>query len=147
MRLWVGFLAVSLNCAATFQAVAADPAAAVIEVGNRDLQQVIEAAPPHSVILCDPNRQLTLATPLSITKPLTLRGLCAKLPEKLGKTPLVIVKAKGVTLTEFNLTGNVDTVPQSERAPLIIIAAGRISPKYLRNVGQHCGNSVASGNT
>ena len=98
--------------------------AQVIHVEGRDVQQVIDAAAPNSVIVCDPNQQLTIGTPVSITKPLTLRGLCAKLPEKLGKTPLVVVKAKGVTLCEFNLTGNVDSVPQSERAPLIVIAAG-----------------------
>ena len=109
---WVGVL------------VAVDARAAEIEVGERDLQQVIAAAPANAVVVCDPNRQLTLATPVVIDKPLTLRGLCAKLPEKLGKTSLLVVKAKGVTITEFNLTGNVDSVPQSERAPLIVIAAG-----------------------
>src|SRR6185436_8922087 len=102
----------------------ANTRAEVIHVDGRDLQRVIDEAAPNSVVLCDPNQQLTLGTPVTINKPLTIRGLCAKLPEKLGKTPLVVVKAKGVTLCEFNLTGNVDSVPQSERAPLIVIAAG-----------------------
>jgi hypothetical protein len=118
---------VILGCAGVEHAFAADAAkgtATVIQVDGRDLQQVIDSAPANSVIVCDPNNQLTLATPLNINKPLTLRGLCAKLPEKLGKTPLVVAKSKGVTITEFNLTGNVDSVPQSERAPLIVIAAG-----------------------
>ena len=98
--------------------------ALIIELNNRDLQQTIDAAPPHSTILCDPNHQLTIPTPITINKPLTLKGLCAKLPDKLGKSPLLIVKSKGVTLTDFNLTGNIDSVPQSDRAPLIVIAAG-----------------------
>jgi hypothetical protein len=89
-----------------------------------DLQKTIDAAPPHSVVVCDPNRELTLSTPLKIEKPLTLRGLHARLPEKLSKTPLVIVTSKGVTISDFELTGNVDTVPAKERAPLLIIAAG-----------------------
>ena len=45
-------------------AAAGLPAAhAEIQVGAGDLQKTIDAAPPHSTVVCDPNRELTLATP------------------------------------------------------------------------------------
>lgn len=95
-----------------------------IHVNQRDLQQVIDTAPSNAVVQCDPNRQRIFSVPVTIRKPLTLVGLRAQLPEKLGNTPLVVVEAKGVTVTDFELTGNADSVPQSERAPLLIIHAG-----------------------
>ncbi len=95
-----------------------------IYAGARDLQKVIDAAPPHAEIVCDFNHRVTLSTPIKINKPLTLRGLNARLPEKLGKTPLVEVLSKGVTISDFELTGNVDSVPQKEREALLIVAAG-----------------------
>jgi hypothetical protein len=98
--------------------------AGFINVDGRDLQKVIDEAPPNSTILCDQNQQLTCSVPIRITKPLTLCGLNARLPAKLGSTSLVLVKAKGVTITDFDLTGNGDTVSQDERAPLIAIGAG-----------------------
>jgi hypothetical protein len=42
----------------------------------------------------------------------------------LGKTPLVVVQAEGVTLTDFALRGNTDTVEQVDRAPLLSVRAG-----------------------
>jgi hypothetical protein len=93
-------------------------------VARRDLQEVIDAAPSNSVVRCDPNEQVTLSVPLTIRKPLTLVGLHARLPEKLSNTPLVVVEAKGVSVTDFELVGNADSVPQSERAPLLVIHAG-----------------------
>src|SRR5688572_12955351 len=120
-------VAASLACTASApQAGAAQPAGAggrAVYVDGRNLQQVIDAAAPNAVIVCDPNEQLVLSG-VTISKPLTLRGLRARLPKKLGNTPLLIVKARGVTVCDFDLTGNVDSVPQSERAPLIVIAAG-----------------------
>src|SRR5690242_14140724 len=97
---------------------------AEIQVGSGDLQKVIDAAPPNSTIVCDPNRELTLSTPIKVDKPLTIRRLHARLPEKLGNTSLVLVTSKGVTISEFELTGNGDSVPSKERAPLMIVAAG-----------------------
>ena len=120
-------VAASLACtAAAPQAGAGQPAGAggrAVYVDGRNLQQVIDAAAPNAVVVCDPNEQLVLSN-VTISKPLTLRGLRARLPEKLGNTPLLVVKAKGVTVCEFDLTGNIDSVPQSERAPLIVIGAG-----------------------
>jgi hypothetical protein len=107
--------AVSLTCSA---------AADSVQAGTRDLQQVLDAAPPNATVYCDPNREAVLTAPVRISKPVTLWGLNARLPEKLGKTPLLVVAASGVAITNFKLRGNVDSVPQSERAPLIVIAAG-----------------------
>src|SRR5262245_8201623 len=50
------------------------------------LQQMIDAAQSNSVVQCDPNQQFTLSVPVKIRKPLTLIGLHARLPEKLGST-------------------------------------------------------------
>jgi len=102
----------------------AENATDTIHVNQRDLQQVIDTAPPNSLVQCDPNRTMTLSVPVTIRKPLTLVGLHARLPEKLGSTPLVVVEAKGVAVTDFELIGNAESVPQSERAPLLIIHAG-----------------------
>src|SRR5262245_13561692 len=66
-----------------------------IQVNQQDLQQVIDAAPSHAVVQCDPKRVMTLSAPVTIRKPLTLVGLHARLPDKLGKTPLIVVEAKG----------------------------------------------------
>jgi len=99
-------------------------AAGFIHVGERDLQKVIDEAPPHSTVLCDPNRPMTLSVPVRIAKPLTLRGLNARLPARLGGTPLVVVTAQDVSITDFELTGNGDSVSQDERAPLMMIGAG-----------------------
>ncbi|GMU20921.1 MAG: hypothetical protein AMXMBFR13_10170 [Phycisphaerae bacterium] len=98
-------------------------AAGLIQVDGRDLQQVIDAAAPNSSVQCDPNQQLTRSAPLRIDKPLTLRGLNARLPAKLGNTTLVVVTAPGVTVSDFVLTGNGDTVSQDDRAALMIVGA------------------------
>jgi hypothetical protein len=102
----------------------AESSSDILYVGSRDLQQVVDAAPSNAVVRCDPNRVVTLSVAVTIRKPLTLVGLHARLPEKLGNTSLVIVEAKGVSVTDFELTGNADSVPQSERSPLLIIHAG-----------------------
>lgn len=102
----------------------ASDAAAIIHVGLRDLQQVIDAAPSNAIIQCDPNRILTSAVPITIRKPLALVGLRARLPEKLGNSSLVVIEAKGVAVTDFEMTGNANSVPQSERAPLMAVFHG-----------------------
>jgi hypothetical protein len=122
-----GGLFSAIFCGSLWTAVAAgsnDPASPVVQVGQRNLQDVIRAAPPHSVILCDRNRPVTLSAPVVIDKPLTLRGLHARLPEQLGNTSLLVVQAAGVSITDFELHGNVSSVKQAERAPLLRIHAG-----------------------
>ena len=104
--------------------VPAEATADTIDLNQHDLQEVIDHAPSNSIVRCDPNQVLTLAVPVRIRKPLTLVGLRARLPEKLGSTPLLVVEARGVAVTDFELTGNADSVPQNERAPLLVIHAG-----------------------
>jgi hypothetical protein len=93
-------------------------------IDQRALQQLIEAAPSNTVVQCDPNRILTFTEPVIIRKPLILSGLRARLPEKLGNTSLVVVEAEGVAVTDFEMTGNADTVDQADRAPLLVVRAG-----------------------
>ena len=90
-----------------------------------DLQQVIDAAQPGTTIVCDSSRQYEFSTPITIKQTIILKGLNARLPEKLGRTPLIEVKAEGVTLTNLTLHGNHDSVDQKYRASLINIYKGR----------------------
>jgi len=92
--------------------------------GNAELQRVLDAAPVGAVVLCELNEPVVVTNTLTIAKPLTLSGLSARLREKLGDAILLVVKAKGVTLTNLELHGNYDSVPQEHRAPLIHIKAG-----------------------
>ena len=108
-------------------------------VDSTNLQQTLDLAPPNSTIEFNPNQQLILSTPLKVSKSLTLRGLNAKLPEKLGKSPLLTVSAKGVTIEDFQLQGNTESVGQDERAPLIFIQAGdfRVEHGLVLNSSRH----------
>lgn len=98
--------------------VPADPADAVA------MQDILDAAPPHSTVACNRNHTLILAAPVTIRKPLTLQGLNAKLPVGLSNSPLVVVEAEGVAITDFELTGNSDSVNQKDRCALLIVRAG-----------------------
>jgi hypothetical protein len=120
----LGVLVVLSSTAVWAAAKIDEPTATMVEVGNRSLAEVIQAAPPHSVILCSRDHELTLSTPILIDKPLTLRGMHAKLPERLGNTSLGIVRAAGVRVTDFELHGNASSVSQDDRAPLLRIHAG-----------------------
>jgi hypothetical protein len=95
-----------------------------IELNQQRLQSLIDSAPSNSVVHCDPNDRWLLSAPVKIQKPLSLVGLHARLPDKLGSTSLVIVEAPGVSVSDFELVGNGDSVPQKDRAPLLIINAG-----------------------
>src|SRR6185436_1290731 len=89
-----------------------------------ELQQAIDAAPSNSVVQCDPSLALTCSGPITIRRPVHLVGLHARLAEKLGNISILVVEAAGVSITDFELIGNGDSVPQSERAPLLAIYAG-----------------------
>lgn len=89
-----------------------------------DLQALLDKAPVGASVLCEPTQTLTVTQTLILNKPMVLRGLKARLPEKLGDTVLLVVAAKGVTLADLELHGNYDSVPQKKRAPLIHIKAG-----------------------
>src|SRR4051794_30038113 len=101
-----------------------DDRSPIISVGERDVQAVVDAAHPHSIVICNRNRQVVLSRPVRIRKPLTIRGLNARLPAKLGRTSLLVVQSEGVVVSDFELHGNGDTVPQNERAALLVVEAG-----------------------
>ncbi|MCG8305740.1 MAG: hypothetical protein MI975_00015 [Cytophagales bacterium] len=88
------------------------------------LQQVVDAAPPHATIICNRNKQLLISAPITIAKPLTLKGLNARLLDKSVGTSIIEVKSEGVTITDFSLYGNAEAVSQKERAALLTIYAG-----------------------
>ncbi len=98
--------------------------AETIHATGRTLRELLANAPPHSVIQCDPRETILLTEPLRITQPLTLIGLHARIPEKLGRTSLLVVEAPGVAVLDFELTGCGTTVPQDQRAPLMKVHAG-----------------------
>jgi len=102
---------------------AADPPALKFTDGA-DLQALLDKAPAGAVVVCEQTEPLVVAKTIRITRAITLRGLKARLPEKLGDTVLLVVEAKGVTLADLELRGNYDSVPQKNRAPLIHVKAG-----------------------
>ncbi|MDA0304538.1 MAG: hypothetical protein O3B45_09270, partial [Bacteroidetes bacterium] len=100
-------------------------AAQIIHHQGPNLQQTINTASPYATILCDRNERLSISATILINKPLTLQGLNAALIDSLGKTPILRVVNENVTITDFELYGNTATVEQAERAPLIVIEAGK----------------------
>jgi hypothetical protein len=104
-----------------------------------ELQALIDKTPAYGTIVCDRNRELTVSTTIRVRKPLTIRGLVARLPDKLGKTRLLVVESEGVTVTDFALRGNADTVEQSDRASLLVFHAGnfRVENGRFDNVSQN----------
>lgn len=96
----------------------------IIRVGDRPLQEAIDAALPYSTVLADRGRLLEIDATVRIGKPLTLVGLHARLKPGLEKTPILEIASEGVRLRDFHLIGNGDTVPQSGRAPLVHVRAG-----------------------
>ena len=92
--------------------------------GHTDLQAFLDNAPVGAVVVCQQAEPLVVAQTIRIVRPVVLRGLKARLPEKLGNTVLLLVEARGVTLTDLELHGNYDSVPQENRAPLVHIKSG-----------------------
>jgi len=88
-----------------------------------DLQRVIDDAPPKATVICDGKKQLEFAAPIVIRRAMTLKGLNARLPERLGRTSLIVVEAEGVAIVDVELHGNYNSVSQKARAPLIKIHA------------------------
>lgn len=91
----------------------------------RNLQTILDVCAPGTIIQCSSEDGVVeVAKTLVIRKPLTLRGLRARLPDGKGNTSLVQVTAAGVTVSDFELIGNSKTVPQSKRQSLLVIQAG-----------------------
>ncbi len=110
-------------------AVAASPTAPslVIQVDAGTLQQAVDQAPPHAVLVADRDRQVEVSKTVRIDKPLTLAGLNMRLKPGLAKTPILEVVSEQVSIRDFTLEGNGDSVTQAERAPLIVVRRGRFT--------------------
>ncbi len=121
---WRAFLVV-LAGASMVHAAATNPPAIVYRGDGSDLQAVVDAAPTGARITFDAARSLEIATSITLRRSVTLTGLRARLPKKLGRTPILIVAAEGVTLSGLELHGNYDSVSQDDRAPLIHVTKGR----------------------
>jgi len=104
--------------------LAAPLAASSIEVRGDDLQAAVDAAPPHAVLVADAQHTMRIDKTVVIGKPLTIVGLRARLAPKLGRTPILHVRAEGFRMRDFVLEGNADTVPQERRAPLVLLNRG-----------------------
>jgi hypothetical protein len=89
-----------------------------------DFQALLNRVPAGTVVVCEQAQPLVVAKTITIGKPMTLRGLKAKLPEKLGKTTLLVVASSGVTLLDLELHGNYSSVNQKDRAPLLHVKTG-----------------------
>ena len=98
-------------------------AAPFIYHSGSDLQKTINDAQAFSTIVCERNERITVSNTFVINKPLTLSGLNAQLVKGLGKTSILRVECDHVSITDFELHGNADSVDQSERAPLLLIEA------------------------
>ena len=98
---------------------------ATIDVDASALQQEIDRAPAHSVLMADPSLQVEVDETIRIDKPLTLVGLNMRLKPRLAKTPILEVLAEDVRIRDFLLEGNGDSVEQADRAPLIVVRRGR----------------------
>lgn len=120
-----GFFLAILSSLQAQEPAAEEPA--VIHVGSQDIRQIIRAAPPHSTIEFNPNIVLTLSSPIVIDKPLTLRGINARLADGIGRISIIVVESKGFRLSDFKLRGNANNVPSDDRAPLVTIRAGDFS--------------------
>ncbi len=111
---------------------AAEPPTLKFTGGDTDFQALLDKAPDGAVVVYEPTEPLVVAKTLRIARPITLRGLKARLPEKLGDTILLVVEARGVTLTDLELHGNYDSVPQKNRAPFVHIKAGEFRVERCR---------------
>jgi hypothetical protein len=100
--------------------------------GQADLQVLLDKVPQGAVVVCEGAEPLVVTRTLTISRPMTLRGLKATLPDKLGNTVVLVVEAKGVTLTDLEMHGNYDSVSQEDRAPFIHIKAGEFRVERCR---------------
>src|SRR5437016_5887792 len=75
------------------------PATSKFTGGNEaDFQALLDNAPAGAVVVCEQNKPLEISKSLLLGKPMTVRGLKARLQPKLGRTPILIADATGITL-------------------------------------------------
>ena len=131
--LWAALAIVASWLSGMSSLAAEDPAAIKFTAGTEaDLQALLDKAPEKGVVVCEQTEPLVVSQTLIIRKPITLCGLKAKLPEKLGSTPVLIMEAEGVTLTDLDMRGNYDSVSQQHRAPMIHVKRGGFSIEHCK---------------
>lgn len=100
----------------------------VIELDcSRDLRNQIESAPAHSELVADPDCEFNVRKMIRVRRPLTIRGLHAKLQQGIGNVPLMSIQSEGFVMTDFELRGNVGSVPFRDREPLVLVTRGGFS--------------------
>lgn len=93
----------------------------VTQAELNSLQSTLDLCAPETIVQCECSEIAELAKTLVVRKPLTLRGLRARLPAGKGDMPLVLVAANGVTFSDFELVGNRSTVSQAQRQSLLVV--------------------------
>ena len=96
------------------------------------LQETIDKSPSGATIVCDRQQELVISETIRISRPITLSGLRARLPDGLGKTAMIIVAAPDVVLSDIQLHGNYATVTQENRAPMIWLQQGRFDVRNCK---------------
>lgn len=96
------------------------------------LQQVLDGAPENATIVCQGTEPIEISKSITITRPLTLKGLKARLPDKLGRTPMIVVSAPRVSLVGLELHGNYESVDQVNRAPMIWLQRGEFTVRSCK---------------
>lgn len=89
-----------------------------------DLQQLIDEAPDYAILRFSPADEYVVEKTITIDKPLTLDGFTGRLPDDAGIL-MFAVRHEGVTIRNFTLTGNAETVSQENRKALLHVSAGR----------------------
>uniref|UniRef100_A0A7S0BUE4 Right handed beta helix domain-containing protein n=1 Tax=Rhodosorus marinus TaxID=101924 RepID=A0A7S0BUE4_9RHOD len=99
------------------------------------LKYQLEKAPWGATMESPGNCEWIVAKTIYIKKPITIRGVHARLKIGVGKTVLMKVMAKGFKLYNFVFTGNQESVTQKQRASLLHITRGgfRVRKGVVRN--------------
>ena len=112
-----------------------------IYVEGRDLQTVIDGAPPYATIVCDPGDEIVIdeGGTIVIDKPLKLLNLNARLADDAAGAEILVVTGKDVVIKDFRLTGNYETVGQDDRATLLLVGNDnfRIENGYVAGATRH----------
>mmetsp|Transcript_30225 Transcript_30225/g.115905 ORF Transcript_30225/g.115905 Transcript_30225/m.115905 type:complete len:394 (-) Transcript_30225:1594-2775(-) len=106
---------------------------------NKSLKTQIEDAPINAELVAYDSCVWTVDETIRVRNPVTIRGVTARLPDGLGNTPLLEVRTEGFTMTDFEFTGNIESVAFEDRESLIAVAMGgfHIARGVLRSSSQH----------
>jgi len=96
----------------------------VIQVNDSDWQKTLDAAPPHSELVFNRNKIVTLAETFVINKPIKLTGLRARLKDGVKDKPLIRIISEDVSVFDFEIYGNRGTVPRKGRHVMLEVRKG-----------------------